>query len=194
MQKKTLIQLLILLLILLISIFFFQIYLKKLNIKNISNNIQNKKDDYDLKKSNIIHNIEYISEDKNGNSYILNSEFGEVDTDNPELILLKKVKASINSKKSLPINISANNALYNNITYDTNFFESVEITFAEHIITSDNFDLIFGVNIATIFNNIIYKNLNTKLQADKIEIDLLTKNLKIFMIDKSEKVKIVNTK
>ena len=99
MQKKTLIQLLILLLILLISIFFFQIYLKKLNIKNISNNIQNKKDDYDLKKSNIIHNIEYISEDKNGNSYILNSECGEVDNDSPELILLKKVKASINSKK-----------------------------------------------------------------------------------------------
>jgi len=194
MQKKTLIQLLILLIILFIFIFFFQIYLKKINIENISNNIQNKKNDYDIKKSNLIHNIEYISEDKNGNSYILNSEFGEVDNDNPELILLKKVKATINSKNSFPINISANNALYNNITYDTNFFENVKITFSEHIITSDNFDLIFGINIATIFNNIIYKNLNTKLQADKIEIDLLTKNLKIFMIDKSKKVKIVNTK
>ena len=194
MQKKTLIQLLILLLILLISIFFFQTYLKKINIKKVSNNIQNKKNDYDLKKSNIIHNIEYISEDKNENSYILNSEFGEVDNDNPELILLKKVKATIKSKKSLPISIFADNALYNNITYDTNFFENVEITFAENIITSDNLDLIFGINMATIFNNIIYKNLNTKLQADKIEIDLLTKNSKIFMIDKSKKVKIVNTK
>ena len=61
-----------------------------------------------------------------------------------------------------------------------------------HVITSDNLDLLFEVSLATISNNVIYKNLNTRMQADKIEIDLITKNSKIFMDNKTDKVKIVN--
>jgi hypothetical protein len=34
--------------------------------------------------------------------------------------------------------------------------------------------------------------LNTNLQADKVEIDLISKNSKIFMNDSSKKIKIVN--
>ena len=45
--------------------------------------------------------------------------------------------------------------------------------------------------MATITNNVIYKNLNTKMFADKIEINLITKNSKIFMNSGSKKVKIV---
>ena len=45
----------------------------------------------------------------------------------------------------------------------------------------------------TISKNIIYKNLDTKLEADKIEIDLLTKNTKIFMDDKSKKIKLIKS-
>jgi lipopolysaccharide export system protein LptA len=61
-----------------------------------------------------------------------------------------------------------------------------------HAITSDNLDLSFDENLATISDNVIYKNLNTRMQADKIEIDLITKNSKIFMNDKLKKVKIIN--
>ena len=52
----------------------------------------------------------------------------------------------------------------------------------EHISTnSDNLDLIFEKNLATLSNNIVYKNVNTKLlEADKMEIDLITKNSKNF--------------
>ena len=39
---------------------------------------------------------------------------------------------------------------------------------------------------------IIYKNLNTKLLADKMEIDLITKNSKIFMNNNSDTIKIVS--
>ena len=57
---------------------------------------------------------------------------------------------------------------------------------------NDILDLFFGNNLATLTNNITYKNLNTTLQADKIEIDLITKNSKIFMKNKNKKVKIIN--
>ena len=42
------------------------------------------------------------------------------------------------------------------------------------------------------YNDIIYKKQNTMLTADRLEIDLITKNSKIFMDNKSEKIKIIN--
>ena len=105
---------------------------------------------------------------------------------------MTNVVATINMKNSKPITISSDTAIFNNVNYDTNFSKNVFVTYEEHIITSDNLDLIFEKNLATISKNIIYKNLNTVLEADKVEIDLITKNSKIFMNDKSKKVKIFN--
>ena len=41
------------------------------------------------------------------------------------------------------------------------------------------------------YNNVIYKKPGTKLTADRLNIDLVTKNSKIFMDNKSEKIKII---
>jgi hypothetical protein len=46
----------------------------------------------------------------------------------------------------------------------------------------------------SIYNNIIYQNLDTKLLADKLEIDLVTKDSKITMNDKKGKIKIIKKK
>ena len=51
-------------------------------------------------------------------------------------------------------------------------------------------DLLFNKKLATLNENIIYKNLQTILQADRLEIDLITKDSKIFMNDQREKIKI----
>ncbi len=192
MQKKLFLQIFLLLIILLISITFFRVYFgNNITDKPLDNN-KIKSDNLPKQESNLIYNIQYLSEDKEGNSYIINSKFGEVDSDKQEIVYLKKVTATISLKNSELINIYADNAVYNNINYNTNFYENVSVVYSEHHITSDNLDLDFKKNLATIFNNISYKNLNTKLQADKIEIDLITKNSKIFMFNKSEKVKIVS--
>ena len=55
---------------------------------------------------------------------------------------------------------------------------------------AENLDLFFKDNILSIYENVIYKNYNTKLNADRVEMDLITKNSKIFMYDKSKKVNI----
>ena len=198
MPKKIFLQIFLLLIVIIISIIFFRVYFVNKNIENSSNNIKieldndDPKNNVEEKESNLIYNIQYVSQDKNGNSYIINSKFGEVNNDKQELILLKEVTATINLKNSEPINITADNAIYNNVNYNTNFYENVLVVYTQHNITSDNLDLDFQKNIATVSNNINYKNLNTKLQADKIEIDLITKNSKIFMYNASEKVKIVS--
>ena len=70
----------------------------------------------------------------------------------------------------------------------------MSINYSNHNIESENLYLRFDKKISFIYKNIIYKNLNTTLQADKIEIDLVTKDTKIFMNDKSKNIKIINKK
>ena len=191
MQKKIFLQLFLLMCAVVISIFFFRTYF----LNNDTKTIEIKKNNFDFENgsdSNLISSIKYVSKDKNGNIYQINSEYAEIKDDQLELVFMKNVVGVIRLNNSTPINISSERAIYNKITYDTNFYTNVLLTNDDHIITSDILDLFFGNNLATLTNNITYKNLNTTLQADKIEVNLLTKNLKIFMNDKSKKIKILN--
>ena len=43
-------------------------------------------------------------------------------------------------------------------------------------------------------DNIIYKNLDTNIIADKLEINLLNKETKVFMRDSNQKIKILTKK
>ena len=192
MNKKVFLQLFLLSTIIVISYIFFKIYFtQKDNLNFVKDSID---ETITNNESNIIYNIEYYTEDERGNSYIVKSEKGEFNDSDSSTILMINVEATLNSQNSDPIKISSDNALYNKVDYDTNFYTNVVAEFSDHIITSDNLDLFFKKNLATISNNIVYKNLNTKLEADKIEIDLITKNSKIFMDDKSKKVNIVKLK
>ena len=191
MQKKIFLQLFLLMCAIVISIFFFRTYF----LNNDTRTIEIEKNNFDFENrsdSNLISTIKYVSKDKNGNIYQINSEYAEIKDDQLELVFMKNVAGVIRLNNSTPINISSERAIYNKITYDTNFYTNVLLTNDDHIITSDILDLFFGNNLATLTNNITYKNLNTTLQADKIEIDLITKNSKIFMKNKNKKVKIIN--
>ena len=50
------------------------------------------------------------------------------------------------------------------------------------------------LNNIVLYKNIVYNKPGTKLTADRLEIDLITKNTKIFMDNNSEKIKIINYK
>ncbi|MDB4157423.1 hypothetical protein N9586_00690 [Candidatus Pelagibacter sp.] len=193
MKKKIFLQLILFSIIIVIFVVFYKKYFEE---KELVNNILESEQSKDITiiqgKSSLIHNIKYTSQKKNGQNYIISSEFGELNVEQPELILMNKVQAIINLENSSSIVISSDNALYNNINYNTNFYDNVLITYTDHIVKSNNFDLFFEKNVGLISNNVIYKNLNTTLEADKIEIDLITKNSKIFMNKKSNKVKITN--
>ena len=193
MQKKSLIQLSLLFFIFAIIIIFYKSYFGNLSEVKIKNAIT-KNSNKDIAKNGInqIGKMSYISQDLEGNSYIVESDFGEYDQKKPDLILLTNVKATILTKNSEPIKIYSNKSLYNNSNYNTNFYDKVQIIYKDQTIFSNNFDLIFNEKTGTIYNNVIYKKLNTLLYADKIDIDLISKDSKIYMFDKSKKVKIKN--
>ena len=191
MKKKTLLQLLILIVIIAILIFFYKNsnQNKKANI-SIELNYQSEIINSD--NSNLISNLKYVVEGEDGISYTITSEIGELSVEQPNLILMRRVLAVIRNDYGKPLKITADNAIYNNINHDTQFYDNVLMTYQEQVINSDNFDLVFIKNLATIKNNVVYKDLNTKLFADKVEINILTKNSKIFMYDKQKKIKIIS--
>ena len=191
MNKKSLLQLFLIIIILLTSFFFFKTYIVKKDTHVVLENTFNGIDSEE--KSNLVYNIQYITRDEDGNSYILESDIGELNDDQKELIVMRGVKAIIESENSEQIIIYSNNAKYNKLSKNTNFYTNVMINFGSNNITSDKLDFIFEKNLVTISKNIIYKNMDTKLEADKIEIDLLTKNTKIFMDDKSKKIKLIKS-
>ena len=194
MYKKKFIQLSLLIFILIITFFIFKNYFQNENpeppLQNVA--IINKEGDQPNENNNLIKKIKYNAEDKNGNNYTIISEFGELSQDIPDLILMTNVSATIEMNNRSQIEIFSNSAQYNSFNYDTVFEGNVLMLYENHKISSEKLDLIFARNIAILSGNIIYKNLNTILEADKIEFDLITKNSKVFMNKKSEKVKIIS--
>ena len=194
MNKKILIQLVILFIIFLLSFLIYLIYFKiEENVKIPKNLSKELKKELSIKEenSNIIKNIEYVSENK-GNKYQIKSKEGQIDIDNPDLILMIDVYAVINLADSESIVITANFAEYNSQNYDTNFYENVLVNYIDNKIQANNLDLSFENDLASMSNNIIFTNPTTTMMADRLEIDLITKNSKIFMDDKKKKVKILN--
>ena len=82
------------------------------------------------------------------------------------------------------------NARYNIINYDTNFFNKVIMSYLDHKVNADNIDVYFKDSKLEAFNNLVYRNLDLSLIADKVEINLIEKSSKIFMFD-DDKVKVI---
>jgi len=144
--------------------------------------------------STYIENIDYVSSDAKGNKYQITAERAEIDTDNPDIIFLENVTAYIFIKNSDTIEITSKFGKYNSKNYDTIFTKSVKIVYSSHKITGDYLDFSFLNNLGTISTNVIYTEGKTSLIADKIEMNLTTKDTKIFMTDKIKKIIIKSTK
>ena len=145
-------------------------------------------------ETNFITDLRYFSIDDKGNEYEITSKFGDMSTGDPDIILMTNVKAVINIYNSDPIIITSNFAKYNVKNYDTNFKENVLVKHVDNKLNAENLDLSFQSNLMLIYNNIIYQNPDTKLLADKLEIDLITQDSKIIMNDKKSKIKIIKKK
>ena len=185
MSKKIFINITLSIIVLLTLIFFFIKFTEK---KNSKNNIIEKKPS----EINLITNLEYTSIDKSGNSYKITAKTGKPDEKNNFLINLKNVRAEILLINNEKIIILSNKAIYNNNNHDTKFFIDVKASYKDHLVNCDKIDLIFSEDIAILSENLIYKkSYSHSLYADRMEIDLISKKSKIYMINNKKRVKIV---
>ena len=196
MYKKILIQFLLLITIFIIVFSTFFLYFNKKEKLKTSNLpiIKEKESLIDDETGTLIKDINYSFSDSSGNYYELLSEVGKVDINNSDKIFMTDVVATIYLVDSSPIKITSKYANYNKINHETSFFENVKVTHLIHKATSENLDISFNDNLASMYNNIVYNKPGTNLKADRLEIDLITKNSKIFMDNKTEKIKIIDKK
>ena len=194
MWKKTTIQISLLILVIFLLVFAYKYYFQKTSpiTSNKIDTIDNLNPGTMGESGSLITNLRYLSKDEIGNEYLIESEFGELSLKNPDLILMKNVRAKIVTTGADPIHIVSESATYNSLTHETLFETNVTIDYLENKIQGQKLDVSLSDNFATITHNVIYNNLEIKLMADVIEFDIITKNSKIFMYDKKKKVKIIN--
>ena len=109
-------------------------------------------------------------------------------------MFLTDVVAFIFIKDSDTVKITSNFGKYNTKNSDTIFSENVIVVFPRLKITGEYLDFSFLTNLGVFSTNVIYTGDKTNGFADKIEINLTTKDTKIFMNDTGKKVLIKGTK
>ena len=188
MNKKTLIQVLMVLLIVVISLLFYLKYFNKIP-KDFEEKITSEKtDDSKNSTSTYIDNINYVSSDDKGNKYQITAEQAEIGVEDSDTMFLENVIAYVFMKDSDTVKITSDFGKYNSKNYDTIFSKNVIIIYPNHKITGEYLDFSFLNNLGTMSINVVYNGDNKNLFADKIEMNLATKDTKIFMDSNNKKV------
>ena len=183
MNKKTGLQFLIVFIVIIILLWFYLKYFTK-NFEDVKEAIVIEKiDENQNSTSTYIDDINYVSTDVRGNKYQITAKLAEIKIENSDLMLLTDVVAFIFLKDKDVVKITSNFGKYNSKNYDTIFSENVIVIYPGHKITGEYLDFSFLTNLGIFTTNVIYTGEKTNLFADKVEINLTTKDTKIFMND-----------
>ena len=203
MEKRALIQIFLTILLIFIGYIILNNFyisgnsVKKATVKEL--------DEKEIKVSpinkNIIENIEYSFNNSQGGVYQILADYGEVNSKNPDLMFLTNVNASLTLVNNSIIILTSDFANFNTQSFETTFINNVRVKRDEEIITGDELYLVLDKkkkkdddntiieeNIIRISNNVFYKKPGYNLKADILELDLISKNIKIYMIDEQKKV------
>ena len=188
MNGKIIIKILMILLIILISLLFYLKYFSKSPKKLEKNETVEKINIDENNSSTFIENINYVSSDIRGNKYQITAAQAEIQKNKSDIMFLKNIEAYIIVKDSDIIKVTSDFGKYDAKNFDTIFSENVTITHPNHRITGEYLDFSFLNNLGTISTNVIYTSNDTNLFADKVEMNLVNKDIKIFMNDDTKKV------
>ena len=193
MKKKYLLFILIFFSVSLYIFFKFDLLKQEeTKLDNINIPITNETTEADTYSSSIMNDVTYTSLDLKGNEYIINAKEAEADISNRNVLYLKNVKAVIKLKDSKKIEIYSDYGKYNSTNYDTIFSQNVIIKYLYNKIVSEYLDFSIERNSMIISKNVEYTNFENKLKADVIEMDIKTKDTKIYMYEDKKKVNIKN--
>ena len=196
MNKKKIVQFILIIFLLLLTAIFYIKYFQvdnktlrnkketKINNKEIEDAEINKK----KKDANIIQNLRYVSEDLLGNTYILSATSAEIIEDEQDNVNLFNVEGEIIQNNDGKIEITSDTAKYNRQNNNTLFKENVLVIYENQNIKANIVKIDFTKNSIEILENVHYTNENLKMFADIVEIDLLKNKLKISMTDQKNKV------
>ena len=140
--------------------------------------------------SNKIKDVKYTTKDADGNEYIITATEGEIDYSNTNIIYLTSIKAKIKLIDSEDISITSDYGKYDSGNFDTIFSKNVIINYLNNEITGEYLDFSLERNSLLMTKKVVYTNLENILKADAVEMNLKTKDTKIFMYENQKKVNI----
>ena len=143
-----------------------------------------------IESSNLIEDVSYSAKDAKGNEYFLKAGEGTIDLNDSNIIFLKSVKANIDLKNYKLIEISSDFGKYNINNYDTIFSKNVIVSYLDNKILGDYLDFSWDKNLMIISKEVILSNSKSSLKADVIEVNIKTRDIKIFMYEQDKKVNI----
>ena len=88
------------------------------------------------------------------------------------------------------IEISSDFGKYNIDNYNTIFSKNVIISYLDNKIKGEYLDFSFEKNLMIISRDVILKNNEGSLKTDVVEINIETKDIKIFMYEEDKKINI----
>ena len=203
MRKKTITQvILIIFLIILTYLVFKKYYIKnEINSGPIKKGSEISKSETQKTDKNLIKDISYTANNNRGDIYLLLADYGEIYMDNQELMFLTEVNGKITLHDGIIITIKSDFANFNTKSFETTFINNVIVKRGEEKITGDELYLVLekdekeiqdplekDENLVRMSRNVIYKKPGYNLLADILEIDLITKNIRIYMMDEYKKV------
>ena len=188
MKRKIILSIIIFFLILLIFLFFKSSNNKK--AEQVESNISKEVSNDISYSSNIIQDVYYSSKDIKGNEYIIKAAQGEIDYNKPNIIYLTKVNGYVKMTNSNDIKISSEFGKYNTENFDTIFSKNVIIDYLDNNILGEYLDFSIKRSSMLMSRQIVYTNSNNVLKADAIEINLDTKDAKIYMFQNNKRVNI----
>ncbi len=143
---------------------------------------------------NIVKDVEYLTTDKHGNKYKILARSGRTNKNNRDILDLDNVKGEITSKRRSTIFIVSDFAKYNSSTLGSKFYKNVVVKYENKQINCENFDINMDTNIAIAYNNVVVTDPKSTMRAEKITLNIETKEIEINP-DISEKSKVkINTK
>ena len=166
---------------------YFKFFKKTEKVKKQSEIVEE-----EIYQSNIIKDVNYTTKDADGNEYIIRAMQAEIDYANPNVLFLTEVNALIRLNTSENIIITSDYGKYNTDNFDTIFSKNVIIDYLENKIVGEYLDFSLERNSMIISKNVVFTNLENILEADVIEMNIKTKDTKIFMYENEKKVNIKN--
>ena len=175
-------------------IIFFLIFLIFLHFKSQKNK-KTTKIEPDISNeisysSNIIKDVYYSSKDIKGNEYVIKASEGEIDYNNSNIIYLTNLEGFVKLTNSNDIKITSKYGKYNTVNFDTIFSKNVIIDYLDNNVLGEYLDFSIERNSMIMSRDIVYTNTSNILKADTIEINIDTKDTKIYMFDNKNKVNI----
>ena len=186
MNKKSIIKITFILGIIFLIFIYLSYYFEKEIDPKLTSKVNENESLTSKPVENIIKGIRYYSENKNGDSYVIFSDYGKINLENTNLTYMTNVTAIVNLKDSEEIQITSNFANFNHISYETEFFEKVVIIRGNEKITSEKLRFSLEENLISLSKDVVFNKPGLNLKADRIEVDLITKNSKIMMNGKKK--------